>query len=420
MLYAQWKKKQSGMAVLSVTMVVLAIVTIITFFSARIIVTDNKIYQNQENAADAFNAAQAGVDYALGFINSNITNRNNVLVAAVASNGLASCASSSSTTCLSSGSTLGTCSPAAVSTLSNGATYTMQYSCVSAGSSTLTISSVGKSQDGTSTRTIKVQVNSYPQGTQITFPLLTTSTVNNISSKTNITNNASGATVGVRAGGAITITGTGFVQVAGVSYITPNAAQVYQNYPGLSSITSTVLQQTYLGDTITNLGATADYTGTYGGNRKFTSVSSDALTGTGAPTRVSGVVGKVVYLNMNNGANTATINGTFSAGSTTQPILIIVNGNVSLANTAKITGSLYATGTITFANAANVVGFVFGGGAVTLGDSTAGVNDVNGAVISGANVNLNGSGNILFSTTDTLNSLRYSKYGIVSGSWRDF
>jgi len=199
--------KQKGVVALVFTMTVLAIITIITLFTARVVTTDTQIYNSVENNAAAYNAAQAGFNFGLGLLNSSAANYASIVTAAGALN---SCTSAATTYTPTGG------------TLANGATYTYTYGCTAVGNTTtFTLSATGV-QDG-STRKVSATIIRYGISPIITGPAAQATLANNTMS---ITNNFPLAKTtfqyGRNAGSSVTFAGSN------VTTTTANGTPTYQ------------------------------------------------------------------------------------------------------------------------------------------------------------------------------------------------
>ncbi|OGT33604.1 MAG: hypothetical protein A3C44_01830 [Gammaproteobacteria bacterium RIFCSPHIGHO2_02_FULL_39_13] len=426
--------REKGMVALAFVMIILFVITIVTLFSAQVIVTENKIYDSAENNIDALNAAQAGVDSALVYLNRNVSS----VTGNASPTGLDVCASASNTVCLASN-TLQACTSSPegpTTTLSNNATYTMKFSCVTASdTTTLKITSYGVSADGSATRTVSAIVKSYVYGSAINYPPpsgsgassipLVTSGAVSLSQSSNLTASSTGATVAVISGGALTFANSATVIAGGTtlnrhSPVATYSPTIQQNTAGVAAMTNAQMQTTYLGDAITNFANYANIILRPGGNTTYSNTTSSSGSNAWA--------GKIVYLDMSTAGddtpttNTATFQSAFYAGTTNNPALIVVNGNVDIQgssmNAATVIGGVYANGALTITQAATVTGLIYGnrlniqGGS---GTSTAGA----GVAGSGGAV-LNQSGTITLSSQAALNGLRFRQYNIIPGSWKDF
>lgn len=215
----QTPSHQKGILTLALTVVVLAIVTLTTLYTARVVVTDDKVFGSVYRNTEAMNAARAGFDYALGYLNAN---------PGTVTTGLSSCSTGLETFSLSSG------------TLGNGATYAMTYGCVTAGSTTfISIASTGTSQDGSAVKTVRAYLKAL-SGSSTPAPVIAVGSVTNAAT---ITNSLTGALYAIDSGGTVVNTGT----------LTPNATN--QNNSVLTGLSSSDFTQAYTGQSlISNFG----------------------------------------------------------------------------------------------------------------------------------------------------------------------
>ena len=65
-------RRENGAAVLTITLVLLFLLSLITFYSARVGVTEQKISANDYRAKQAFEAAQAGIEIGSAYLNNRI------------------------------------------------------------------------------------------------------------------------------------------------------------------------------------------------------------------------------------------------------------------------------------------------------------------------------------------------------------
>lgn len=429
MLQALRQKVQKGIAALMFVVTVLGVVTVITLFTSDVIITDNKIYNNVQNNAYALNAAQAGVDYALAYLNVNPS---------TVTTGLASCATATNTYSLTSG------------TLpSSGATYTMTYSCVTAGStSTLRIASTGTSADGGSTRTLGITVMSF--GGSSTIPVMAKGTVTAASSAV-ITNSLTGATYAIDAGGTVASVGATLTPAATNSFDTAlsglTTAQLETNFAGRSIASFATLAPS---GAIKNVRLSCASTRTFNATTLLSTCTVN-LNNTGSTT-LSGITNAVIYINMNGNALTLTqgANNAFTLGSAASKVILVVD-NASLltirgtgtANTT-IYGNVYTDSPVTLTRSGSstvtINGMVFSSSAGTTRIQNSA--DVNGIFVGNSTVVVTGSGTRIILDTTSLAYITGSlggyvgtyatngpsgggggggaSYGLVSGSWKDF
>ncbi len=436
-------RKQNGVAVLTITIIVLAIVTIITVFTARMILTDNKIYGNVQNNATALNAAQAGLDYALGYLNNNAS----IVIATAAPGGLNNCSAATNTVCLASG-VLKACTPAApaqttgpTNALPNSANYTMKYSCMTAGNKNiLTISSYGTSPDGSSTRTAQEMVEGYGGVSNAALFSVGAAT---LGSGSVVQNGIAGgtATTTIIDGGTVSLAGTSKTTLNGVtSSVAGNIkSDIQQSNSTMAGFTPVTLQTTYLGKLITAYASSANITLTCALGSTTLDVKSNGSCGASPAGTVSGPIGsgKVIYVNMTAGG-TLTLGKKFTLGAGSTLVVHNAAGVDDKApngvgNDTTISGALISDSPIQFSGSNQTVnGLVFT--TSTLATATGnGTTIINGAAVVGSTTNTTainaGAISIVYTPANLVNypvitgsgsSGGVLTYGLVSGSWKDF
>lgn len=367
-----YKQKQAGVAAIMITLGILVLMTTLTLFTARVLVNDQRLYRNATNTSLADNAAQAGFDFALGYLNQNPNTTTNGQVLA--------------------------------GTLLNNATYSAVFT-YSPDNKTIQIRSTGVSPSGVSTRVITATTKRYSPPV-ISMTSRASITLSNSAIARNLVNNST-----IHTGGAITFNNSASTYIASgqSSYAGNMASDVVLNDAGLSAKSSVTLQNEYLGKQITGFLLTAPIQYSFSSNQNLN-----------AQLNGNGPAGKVVYVSMTGGSgnNTATIDSNTVVANSGSPTVIVVSGNVVLANSAVINGSLYATGTITFSNSAVVNGLVFSGSTVTMANFGA----INGALVAFGAVTMSNNTEVTYNQAnmDSTSKYRYAAYGIVAGSWRDF
>ena len=440
--------RQKGVVTLMLTIVILMIVTLTTLYTARVVQTDDKVFANIYRNNQAMGAARAGYDYALAYLNANVS---------TVTTGLSSCAVGNETYALSSG------------TLANNATYTMTYGCVTAASTTyLTITTVGTAADGSAVKTVTAMVKVLG-GTSAT-PIVARSTVTNAGV---VTNSLSGASYAINSGSTVSNSGT----------LTPNASN--ENNTSLSGLSDANFITEFMGNTFSFFStyATSPYARiscTAAGTTTFTTASTYAALPTGctlsASAGLSGSVlnnatGGVVYIDMTSAGSTLTFsngasnNSDYAMGATTSAstrVILVVNftgggtTNFNVTSTANnntdfINGNIYTNATNFVldkpsgnANSTMTVnGLIVHAGTSSV-STTIRRTDTDGAVSLNGEVASAGTVTISASTTTTLDStfLGYisgshaglvgtaatngiggagaSSYGLVAGSLKDF
>lgn len=417
----KYGRRQKGMAALIITITILVVVTIITLFTARVIVTDNKILNNVKNNTDALNAAQAGFGYALGYLNA---------YPYIVANGLGYCAVASNTFVLT-----------PVGALTNGATYTMTFSCITAGSFiTINLAAVGTSQDGTSTRTVS---GTLKQFCGVGLPLISRGNVL-LSNTALVSNPISGATRSIDSAGTVNLnststatTATGGSYSCAASYASPpsttclniRSSNATPTTAALGTITNANFQQLYLGRLVSDFSSLATVYNidcTSAGNKSFDQTTTWAgagggtgcvKSGTGTSTTLNGITGAIIYMNMANRNLTLTTSSTsaFTLGTAAAPVLLVINsttGNVTITtanpaggNSMTINGNIFTTSTTVVINKGTngvtaVNANIFGLGTVDIAGNAATGPVVTGAIISNASTITQGS-NLIYNPNQT-------------------
>lgn len=361
-------QKQNGVAALFVTLGILLLMTIITFFTARIVLDEQKLYKNTQDIAIVYNAAQAGFDFALGYLNENPN-------------------------AVTDGQVL-------TGTLSNGAAYSALFT-YSPNNQFIQIKSTGSLPGNNSTRVVTAIVKRYSS------PIIPMTTKNgvvmfNFAIIQNLIHNHT-----IHAGSNVLFSNSASTYIASgkSSYAGHIAADVMFRDSALTNKTIAELDQEYLGRQITEYQNIADIQYNYSGSANI----SAQIDGNNS-------AGKVIYVNMN-GAQ-AIINSNTIAANLASPTVIVVNGSVTLSNNAVINGDLYATGTISMSNSAIVNGLVYSNSIVSMRNFAT----INGALVSCELTSMVNNAQIIYNRTnlDATDKNRFVVYGIVSGSWRDF
>ncbi len=367
-----FKPQQHGYVVLGVSLILLAVVTLIALFSGQALSTEAKIQNNTFRAQQAFDAAQAGLEYGINYAQTNKATITTGQVLAA--------------------------------TQADGSTYSAVLNFVGGNNNTLNIVSTGSSPDGTATRIIMQVVmavsgsGSIPPGPVISVGSMNMTNSAVVTNKFGTTSIATGGTVSL-------VNSSETVLASGVSSTAGNIkSDIVQHDAALTGMSSATLQTTYLGEAITSFASVANTTYTGSGTTNYSS-------------KLSGVDGKIIYINQG-GTGTAQIVNSVTVGTTASPTTLVVNGNVTLTNSITFNGNIYATGTVTLTNSVTVNGYVFGGAGVSLVNSSG----VNGAVVSGGTVSAaTNSTFITYSPTilNANNTTGGSNYGKVNGSWQD-
>lgn len=361
-------RKQQGAATLIITIIALFTITMIVLFAGNFGIMQQKTTTNLYNNNQAYEAAEAGLEFAIPYLQKNQT----TILANKSGGHLSPPYSDSNTTNV---------------TLANSSKYSIVYSNPTANNYNLIkITVTGTSADGSATRVISQLVQYGGNlGTVPTSPVVSQGTVN-LGGNSSIVNKENNSTI---------VSGTG-VSLAGSSSTTtatggstPNnmGGDITQNSTALNSQTPSDLFASYFGvsssvfkNNVTN----------YYSNSANTNYSS----------LLNGMAGNTIWIDQT--AGNATINGTVTIGTAANPVIIIVNGNLYLSGSATIYGLVYEMGGTTLTD---VLGNVA----------------IEGSLITSGTLSVTGSTTLTYNST-VLNVLKNSNgyFAKVPGSWKDF
>lgn len=363
--FKKWHK-QKGAVTLILTLVLLLATAYVAIFVARSSVSQQRLIANQYRSAQALEAAEAGLNFGLAYL---IQNKNTIVVDSN-SDGYIDNFSNSSTTNV---------------TLSNGSTYSITYSNPTANNfNIIKITSVGRSADGTAKRTISelagyrsllLHYSPVSMVARGDVTLVGNSQIKNTSTNTNIL-----------AGGEIEISGGGStVTATGTSSDNSHLGGDVTQYN--SSIANTSLSSffsNFFGTSMTTVQTSVAHYYSYTSNTNYNSI-------------VNGMNGTSFWFEQV-GSTTGTIDSTTQVGTPSQPVLLIVNGNLNLAGNAIVYGYIYVTGNLQTGGNVSVIGGIAVGGSVK--DAGNYVLTYNASVLNNLQ-NLSGS------------------YSVIPGSWND-
>ncbi len=364
------KKKQNGVTVLIFTTSLLLISMLFILFATQYGLLQQKIsadfYRNQQ----AFQAAQAGLEAALPYFQSNYS-----AIVAGRSGGYLTAYVNSSTHNVA---------------LANGSKYTFVYTNPTANNYQLIqVTSTGTNADGSSTRTLKQQIQAYKSGmptptvsltTQGSVSLANTASINNTQTNANI---SSGSSISISPS-ADTTTSSGVSSTS-----TSLGNDVTQNSTALSSLSADNFFQNTFGVTQSALKSNATLSYTFLIDQSYNIL-------------LNGVTGAIIWVDQLGG--TAFITSTTVVGSSAQPVILIVNGNLTLGGSAVINGFIFVlnpTATILIQQNAIINGAIASTGSLSFQNASA----------------LNYNSSILGAVPAVNINNDYAK---VPASWRDF
>lgn len=355
------RRKQKGVAALLVTVVVLSVAIIVTLFTARIIITDQKIFKNVLDQAQAENAAQAGMQYGEAYQNYNYNYVD-----------------------ITDGQTVS-------ATLPDGSSYVTTYATeVNSNTDVHRITSVGKSADNSSTRTITALFQWYSTA----LLLMPMAAINGH------------ADIKVEDNSVITKAGVGDAAQSGKQIKLKTGGSVSPSYTenvqSLKDKTNSEFQTDYIGKLITDYATDAAITYTKTADYTFNS-------------ELNGVKGRPIYLNMN--GNRATLSNAV-LGSLEFPVTIFVDGSMQLTGSGvTVYGNIYATGTMDILSSATLSGFAFSLDDATFDQSAT----VTGGVLSGDKMFVTNNSTVTYNGTVIRRGAPGTiTYNLLPGSWRDF
>jgi Tfp pilus assembly protein PilX len=360
-------KKLEGVTTIVMTVLLLVTGTLIVLFAANFTLMQTKVSANQYRNQMAYEAAQAGLEFGINYLEQNST-----AIMASKSGGFIQPYSDANTLNVS---------------LTNGSKYTIGYTNPIASNYTLiTITSTGVSDDGTATRVVSQQVQ---QGSFLFAPgknsMLTKGSLV-MSGNTTVTNTTYNSTI--ETGGSTTASGNFKTVTAGGTSSTSShfGSDIQQNVTALANTSNADLFADYFGMSTTQFQASAGQTFTNNSNY------SSAL---------NGITGTTVWINQTSG--TAAFSGNTTVGTASSPVIMVVNGNLSISGNFTLNG------------------FMFVIGAATATTDISGNVTITGGLVTTDNLNFSGNGSMTYSPSVlSATQAATSYWAKVPGSWRDF
>lgn len=367
-------KQQKGYATLAITVVVLLLITLIAFVTARAVLTEQQTTNSQYHTQQAFNAAQAGLDYGLVYLNKNQS-------------------------AVTDGMTLS-------GSLPDGSTYGITYTFIGGSSDTIKITSKGVSKDGTAERSVQqlVKLVTSGGGTIPETPLSARGQVD-LSGSAIVTNLEGSKTVST---GDPAPTVSGHAQTvlsSGVSSTSSGIGSDISYDATLGGYTDTQLQINVLGVTIAQLGASATVTATGSGNTNYN-------------TLVDGLTGVTIHITQDGSAE---LNSNTVVGSSDKPVNLVITGDLKLSGNLIIYGNVITTGAVDISGNVQIYGLVFSLGDIGVESSVSGNTQIHGGIVVGGIFSGSGNASISYDSAileDTL-SIITGDYAKVPGSWKD-
>lgn len=359
-----------GAATLIMTIVLVTLTTLIILFAASSAIMQDQIMSNTNRANQAFTAADAGMEYGINYLKQN-----RVAILATATLGILGSFINTSTTNV---------------TMANGSKYTIVYTNpVAFNYNLINIASTGVSDDGKATRTVNqlVQFGSMAVDTP-TVPLVSKGDTT-LSGSTELVNNFGNTTL--ISGGSVTMSGSSKTKLLLGTSSTPGniKSDIQQNTSSIGNQSNDDMFASYFGVSQTTVKSNVQH---YYSNSSDTNYSST----------LNGMTGTSIWIDQTNNSQ-ATFTSSVTIGSPTNPVLLIINGNVRLAGSVTVYGLVYVIGTAVtdITGSVDVIGGIITTGTATLTGSTSVTYDPN-----------------VLSNMQTQSSMLY--FAKVPGSWRDF
>jgi len=388
--FRQLANRQRGAATLITSLILLVAMTIITIFAARSAIMEQKIFANEFRAKQAFEAAEAGLEYTLAYLLTagGADKDDDGTIDAIDMDGDLSTAN----------------------TLSNSSEFSVSITDNSGGNMTnLTVESTGLSDDD-SARAIVSQV-------VVIVPAIPDVPGNPVISKGAVSINGAAEVINPE-GNATIWTGDNNVTFSGASGKTQipdpsNPSQLIDSSDAnglgpdviagdtnLSSMTDAQFFQAFMGTDATSYQNAAQVREVPAANAA-NAYNHSTLPGIDLARE------EVIWVNGNPSLNgnttvgcTVTVTGSGTCPSAnTKPVVMVIDGNLSGNGTVKVYGLVYITGD--FAGSGNL--------------------EVTGAVIMEGDVTGTGSLNVTYSSSvlGSLSNIPISA-GSLAGSWHDF
>lgn len=362
--------KQNGIATLAISLMVLLSLSIVTLFTAQSLISEQRIASNSVRGEQAFSSAQAGLNYAINYLEDN---RSTV-----------------------------TDGYEHKAVLPSGSYFHIKYNYI--GSNNLVkIESTGFSSDGAVSRKVAQMVKyagdvssapDYPLQTRSNVTIENDGTISNFYGSTTI---VMGSNNLVMKDNAQTVLSSGVASTKDFM-----GKDIIMSDATLATISDADLQKKYLGDTIVNLMGAADIK--YSGDDD--NVNFKVL---------DGMQGVNVGIKLEDGEGTAVLKD-INVGSSGSLTNLYVYGNVKIEGNTNYYGNIFATGSIEIKGNAVVHGMLFSSGWSYIHNNAV----VNGAAISGNYFRVKDKAQLNYMPKNIAsNNVVSGHYGRVFGSWQD-
>lgn len=361
-------KNQRGAVLLIFVVILLFAITAVVFMLAKNAQLMQKSVANDYQAEQAFEASEAGLEFGIIYLGKN----NSTIIKDANADGYIDNFSNSSISNVS---------------LANGSKYTITYSNPNANDfSIVQITSVGTSADGIATREIRQMVKFTSTLTHYSNYSTVVKGNFSLAGNTVVTNTNSNNTI--QTGGSVTFNGNAktVISSGNSSSASSTKSDVSQNNTSLSSESAETLFTSFFG---VPSGTVKSGVANYYQNNTDTSYNSI----------LNGKTGTSIWIEQTGGTQ-ATINGNTVIGSAAAPVLLIINGNLTLNGNAVIYGFIYVTDSL-LTGSGNAI--------------------INGGLVVGGNASDSGNFSVNYNNSVlTKIQQQIGNYGKIAGSWDDF
>ena len=300
--------RQQGIAVLVFSTLILFCMTLLTYFSSKTAVFEQKISRDDYRAKQSFQAAEAGLESGLVYLKNNPS----TILMDSDSDG-----------------TIDADAPTSITNvaLNNAARYTISYTNpIVSNFNLIQITASGQSDDGTVTTTVRQLVNflSFLK-LNPTASVISTGSVS-LSGDSNIVNTATDFTIW--SGSTITLNGSSTTTI-----------QSGTASSGASTGTDTIENDSTLSSLTTNSFFEWAFNGALQRGRENADVLYNQSSNTNYNAILDGVEGNIIWIQQTSG--TAEINSNTVIGSVDHPVILIVEGTLKISGDATIYGLVY-------------------------------------------------------------------------------
>lgn len=363
--------REQGGATFLIAIILLVVSTMIVIFAANIGRNYDKLVANQARSKEAYEAAEAGFEFGINYLKKQATT-----ITANPVSGHINYSDSSTTNI----------------TLSNNSRYTVVYTNPIANNYNLIlVTATGTNADNTATRVIQQQIQSQSILSNFGTNALTSKGVVNVGGNGIINNTLTNQTIETGLGVVISGSGSTIISTGTGSNASTMGSDVQQNSTTLANMSESDFFSSFFGTT--NTASVQSQMANYFSNSTDTNYNST----------LSGKEGTSIWIDQTAGS-TATINSNTTIGSAANPVLLVVNGNLSISGNVTIYGFVYILGSSGISTLS---------GNITITGGLASTSDI---TISG-NSSLTYDQTVLNNLTSN-NALKY--YAKVSGTWRDY